>query len=53
MHQQAYPGQDISDRPMPEITLPFWNWLFAQHPSDIHGQRFAAQQEDARWLQQV
>lgn len=53
MHQQAYPGQDISDRPLPEITLPFWNWLFSQNPGGIHGQRFTAQQEDARWLQQA
>jgi NAD(P)-dependent dehydrogenase (short-subunit alcohol dehydrogenase family) len=53
MHQEAYPGEDISDRPLPEVTMPFWKWLFAQDPKDIHGQRFAAQQEDARWLQQV
>jgi NAD(P)-dependent dehydrogenase (short-subunit alcohol dehydrogenase family) len=53
MHQEAYPGQDISDRPLPEITAPFWNWLFDQDPSAVRGERFAAQQEDARWLQQV
>ena len=53
MHQEAYPGEDISDRPLPDVTMPFWKWLFAQAPSDIHGQRFAAQQEDVRWLQQV
>ena len=53
MHQEAYPGQDISDRPLPEVTVPFWNWLFGQDPQDIHGQRFAAQQEDAKWLQQA
>lgn len=53
MHQEAFPGQDISDRPLPEVTEPFWNWLFSQDPKDVHGQRFAAQQEDARWLQQV
>jgi NAD(P)-dependent dehydrogenase (short-subunit alcohol dehydrogenase family) len=51
MHQQAFPGQDISDRPLPEVTIPFWNWLFDQEPQIISGQRFAAQQEDARWLQ--
>jgi NAD(P)-dependent dehydrogenase (short-subunit alcohol dehydrogenase family) len=53
MHQDAFPCEDISDRPLPEVTAPFWNWLFDQEPDDIRGQRFAAQQEDARWLQQV
>lgn len=53
MHQAAFPGQDISDRPLPDVTEPFWTWLFAQDPNDVHGQRFAAQQEDARWLQRV
>jgi NAD(P)-dependent dehydrogenase (short-subunit alcohol dehydrogenase family) len=51
MHQEAFPGQDISDRPLPEVTMPFWNWLFEQDPETIRGQRFAAQQEDSRWLQ--
>ena len=53
MHQEAFPGQDISDRPLPEVTTAFWEWLFAQDPQSLRGQRFAAQQEDARWLQQV
>ena len=53
MHQEAYPGQDISDRPLPEITTPFWNWLFDQDPAAVRGERFAAQHEDARWLQQA
>jgi NAD(P)-dependent dehydrogenase (short-subunit alcohol dehydrogenase family) len=53
MQQEAFPGQDISDRPLPEITGPFWNWLFDQNPDAVRGERFAAQQEDARWLQQV
>ena len=53
MHQQAFPGEDISDRPLPEITVPFWNWFFDQDPEALRGQRFAAQQEDARWLQQA
>ena len=37
----------------PEVTVPFWNWLFDQDPDDVRGERFAAQQEDARWLQQA
>jgi hypothetical protein len=51
MHQEAFPGEDISDRPLPDATIPFWNWLFDQNPGDISGERFAAQQKDARWLQ--
>ena len=50
MHQAAFPGQDISDRPLPEVTEPFWTWLFDQPPAAVNGQRFAAQQEDTRWL---
>ena len=53
MHQEAFPGQDISDRPLPEVTAPFWNWLFDQDPRVVTGQRFAAQQEEAPWLQQA
>jgi NAD(P)-dependent dehydrogenase (short-subunit alcohol dehydrogenase family) len=53
MHQQAFPLEDISDRPLPEVTAPFWNWLFDQPPAEISGQRFAAQREDARWLQRM
>ena len=44
MHQEAFPDEDISDRPLPEVTIPFWNWLFDQDPDAIRGQRFAAQQ---------
>jgi len=53
MHQQAFPGEDISDRPLPEVTAPFWNWLFDQPGADITGERFEAQSEDVRWLHQV
>jgi NAD(P)-dependent dehydrogenase (short-subunit alcohol dehydrogenase family) len=53
MHQEAFPGEDISDRPLPEVTVPFWNWLLDQDQGSISGERFAAQKEDARWLQQV
>ncbi len=51
MHQEAFPGEDISDRPLPEVTVPFWTWLFDQDAEDVRGQRFAAQQKDAPWLQ--
>ncbi|MCE7988265.1 MAG: SDR family NAD(P)-dependent oxidoreductase [Caldilinea sp. CFX5] len=45
MHQEAFPGQDISDRPLPEATLPFWAWLLAQNPLIVSGRRFQAQAE--------
>jgi NAD(P)-dependent dehydrogenase (short-subunit alcohol dehydrogenase family) len=51
MHQDAFPDEDISDRPLPEVTAPFWNWLFDQDPSGISGKRFVAQSKDAPWLQ--
>ncbi|MGH9310907.1 MAG: SDR family NAD(P)-dependent oxidoreductase, partial [Vicinamibacterales bacterium] len=53
MHQEAFPGEDISDRPLPEVTIPFWHWLFAQDARTLGGRRLAAQQEEARWLQPV
>ena len=43
MHQQAFPGEDISDRPLPDMTVPFWLWLFGQPPLSVSGQRFLAQ----------
>jgi NAD(P)-dependent dehydrogenase (short-subunit alcohol dehydrogenase family) len=39
------PGEDISDRPLPETTVPFWAWLLAQKPLPISGRRFQAQAE--------
>jgi NAD(P)-dependent dehydrogenase (short-subunit alcohol dehydrogenase family) len=53
MHQQAYPLDDISDRPLPDVTVPFWHWLFDQNPQDVSGERFVAQQEVARWAQRA
>ena len=47
MHQDAFPGEDISDRPLPEVTLPFWAWLFGQDALQVSGRRFQAQGE--RW----
>lgn len=51
--REAFSGGDIPDRPTPEVTAPFWHWLFAQAPEAVHGQRFDAQQEDAPWLQRA
>lgn len=45
MHQQAYPGQDISDRPEPAVTLPFWAWLLGQDGMLVSGGRYKAQAE--------
>jgi NAD(P)-dependent dehydrogenase (short-subunit alcohol dehydrogenase family) len=47
MHQSAFPGQDISDRPLPSVTLPFWAWYLHQAPSTLSGHRFRAQSD--RW----
>jgi len=43
MHQDAFPGQDISDRPLPDVTLPFWAWLLSQPPMKVSGMRYQAQ----------
>lgn len=53
MHQAAFPSEDISDRPTPDVTLPFWGWLFGQDPLAISGQRFQAQAEHWEVLQEV
>ena len=53
MHQEAYPSEDISDRPLPDVTVPFWNWLFEQDPETVRGERLVAQAKDAPWLQRV
>jgi NAD(P)-dependent dehydrogenase (short-subunit alcohol dehydrogenase family) len=48
MQQEAFPGEDISDRPLPDVTIPFWAWLLGQEPLAITGNRFQAQAE--RWV---
>jgi NAD(P)-dependent dehydrogenase (short-subunit alcohol dehydrogenase family) len=60
MHQEAFPGEDISDRPLPEVTVPFWEWLVEQladgdrsSAASISGARFQAQTEDERWAVRV
>jgi NAD(P)-dependent dehydrogenase (short-subunit alcohol dehydrogenase family) len=45
MHQAAFLGEDISDRPLPDVTLPFWAWLFGQNRMAISGGRYQAQAE--------
>lgn len=44
MHQDAQgAGVDISDRPLPDATLPFWAWLLGREPLHVTGQRYQAQ----------
>jgi len=47
MHQSAFPGEDITDRPLPGVTIPFWAWLFAADHLSVSGGRYQAQGE--RW----
>lgn len=47
MHQAAFPDEDISDRPLPEVTVPFWAWLFSTDRVAVSGKRFQAQGD--RW----
>jgi NAD(P)-dependent dehydrogenase (short-subunit alcohol dehydrogenase family) len=49
MQQEAFPQEDISDRPLPDVTVPFWRWVFDQNPEAVRGERFAAQRENAPW----
>src|SRR5262249_15509977 len=53
MHQEAFPGEDISDRPLPEVTVPFWEWLLDQPAATVSGERFQAQTMDERWAARV
>lgn len=53
MHQAAFPGEDISDRPVPDITLPFWGWLLGQDSVAISGQRYQAQAEHWEVLEEA
>jgi NAD(P)-dependent dehydrogenase (short-subunit alcohol dehydrogenase family) len=50
MHQEAFPGEDISDRPLPQVTMPFWEWLLDQNPLALSGRRFLAQTAREQWL---
>ncbi len=43
----ALPESEVSGRPPPEITLPFWAWLLHQDPERTSGHRFQAQAD--RW----
>lgn len=45
LHQLAFPGERIDDRPDPAVTLPFWAWLLHQDPATVTGRRFLAQDD--------
>jgi NAD(P)-dependent dehydrogenase (short-subunit alcohol dehydrogenase family) len=45
MARDAFVGEDLTGRPMPEATLPFWAWLFGQNRMAITGGRYQAQAE--------
>lgn len=53
MHQDAFPGEDISDRPLPDESVPaFVALLHGDYPSG----RYRAKdiiQEDTSWLQRI
>lgn len=44
MAEIAFEG-DVEERPLPEVTLPFWAWLLGQEHGAISGQRYEAQAE--------
>lgn len=43
--RRGYGGADVSDRPAPVTTAPFWRWLFSAPRAALNGRRFEAQ----RW----
>lgn len=45
LYQEADPTADISGLPTPDVTLPFWAWLFGQDRAAINGGRYQAQAE--------
>ncbi len=45
LYQESDPGADISELPLPDVTLPFWAWLFGQDGAAISGGRYQAQGE--------
>lgn len=45
--ERALPAEEVASRPLPEVTLPFWAWLWHQDPAQVSGRRFQAQSE--RW----
>jgi NAD(P)-dependent dehydrogenase (short-subunit alcohol dehydrogenase family) len=45
MHQEAYPGEDISDRPLPEVSVPgLFELLTGNRPSGRYAARALAKE---------
>ena len=44
MHQAAFPGEDISDRALPESAAPAFVWLASEAGSRVTGERIQAQE---------
>ena len=44
MHQEAFPGEDISDRPLPEVSVPGFLRLIEE---DFSSGRYKAQELSA------
>ncbi|MEP7292963.1 MAG: SDR family oxidoreductase [Chloroflexota bacterium] len=45
LYQEADPSADISGLSSPDVTLPFWAWLFGQDRAAVSGGRYQAQAE--------
>lgn len=43
--QESDPNADFSELPSPDVTLPFWAWLFGQDRAAVSGGRYQAQGE--------
>jgi len=45
MARMAFSPEEMAERPLPDITLPFWAWALGQEPMSISGRRFQAQED--------
>ena len=45
MARMAFSPEEMAERPLPDITLPFWAWVLGQEPMSISGRRFQAQED--------
>lgn len=43
--QESDPSADFSSLPSPDVTIPFWAWLFGQDGAAVSGGRYQAQGE--------
>src|SRR5438445_12492736 len=49
MHQEAYPGEDISDRPLPEVSVPgLIELLTGTRPSGRYAARALSEEPEKR-----